>query len=173
MERRRGHQEAWEIGKKSLIIIVTGTLRPPGVPVGLYWPWASAGWHAATPAIHPSPSHSSYTHIQTLCPPIVIFFLSADGITVMPSSSELSISALPTSPVTLVKAKGSGVSSFPFWSIWSNHCLKGTFLQLRGRRALKLWYASETKASWMIDVWMLTHAPRERTQSFDPKCNKV
>lgn len=89
------------------------TLRPLGVTVSLYWPWASGGRNAATPAIHPSSSHSSYTRIQTLFS-YSHFFLSAKGITVMPPSSQLSIAVVPTSPVIPVMAKGSGVSSFPF-----------------------------------------------------------
>lgn len=86
-----------------------GTLRPLGVTLSLYWPWASGGWHAATPAIHPSSSHSSYTHIQTLFLLMSFFFLSAEGITVMLSSSKLSITAVPTSPVILVSQRLWGV----------------------------------------------------------------
>lgn len=176
-ERRRGHQEAWEIGKKSLIIIVTVSYTPATrchsqsvLALGVWW---VTPCHSCHPSIFiPFISHP-HTNAFSF---IVIFFvvvLSAEGITVMPSSSKLSITAVPTRPVILVMAKGSGVSSCPFWSIWSNHWLKGTFLQLGWRLALKLWYASENQASWMIDAWMLTHPPREKTQSFDPQRNKI
>lgn len=106
------------------------TLWPLGVTVSLHWPWASGGWHTATPAIHLSPSHSYYTHIQTLYLLSSFLSVSAEGITVMSSSSPLPVPVIPTSPVMLVMAQGSGMSSFPFQSVWSNRWSKDTFLQL-------------------------------------------
>lgn len=83
------------------------------------------------PSIHLHPIHLPPTYkCFFFYSHFFVVVLSAKGITVMPSSSKLSITAVPTRPVILVMAKGSGVSSFPFWSIWFNHWLKGTFLQL-------------------------------------------
>lgn len=85
------------------------------------------------PSIHLSPLHLTPTYTSTFFSlsrsQSPTLFVSAKGIFVMLSSSPLSITAIPASPVILVPARGSGMSSFcvlaqpPFYP-W----VKDTFL---------------------------------------------
>lgn len=137
-ERERRRRSLREIGKESLIIIVTvshtlATQRhhQSALALGV---WRVTLCLSSHPSIHLSPFHLTPTYTSTF------FFLSLDhshllylslprGFFVMLSSSPLSITAIPASPVILVPARGSGMSSFcalaqPTFYPW----VKDTFL---------------------------------------------
>lgn len=118
-EQERRRRSLREIGRESLIIIVTvsHTLatqchHQSVLALGV---WRVTLCLSFRPSV--SPCFSPYTHTQARFlshsqPPIL--FVSAKGIFVIRSSSLLSITAIPASPVILVPARGCGVSSFLF-----------------------------------------------------------
>ncbi len=65
-ERRGEEEEALERSGKSLSSLLSRchTLWPLSVNISLCWPWASGGWHSASPSIHPSLPISAYIHIH-------------------------------------------------------------------------------------------------------------
>lgn len=136
-ERERRRRSLSEIGKESLIIIVnvshtlaTQRHHQSALALGV---WRVTLCLSFLPSIHLSPFHLTPTYTSTFFSlsrsQSPTLFVSAKGIFVMLSSTPLSITAIPASPVILVPARGSGMSSFcvlaqpPFYP-W----VKDTFL---------------------------------------------
>lgn len=115
-EKERTATSLREIGKESLIIIVTVSHslatqlhHQSTLALGVWWVTLC---HSFLPSIHLSLIHLTPTHKLIFLLQSPILFVSAKGIIVMLSSSLLSITTVPASPVILVPAQGSGMSSF-------------------------------------------------------------